>query len=191
MLTMQERAERYNDTWGKRFPASRLRVDDGRLYGMFFLGNNYRNKTRYFGAYPPGYLPRMTTLFPDCQRVLHLFSGSLPKSKRYTRFDLKSKAEVNADAHELGQCFLPEFDLIYADPPYNKAAAAIYGTPMPNRHRVMQECHKVLKPGGFVVWLDTVWPLARKDQLKLVGCISIIRSQNHVFRNVVISQAQA
>jgi SAM-dependent methyltransferase len=190
LLTLEDRAQLYNKTWGVRYPDSRLRVADpltDKLYGVWFLGNTYRTGKSLYGAYPYGYLPRITTLFPDCKSVLHLFSGSLLRGP-YVRFDIKNKADVQGDAHELGLYFLPEFDLIYADPPYHKQAAAIYGTPMPNRAKVMRECYKVLKPGGFVVWLDTVWPIARKDQLKLVGCIPIIRSQNHVLRAAFISQ---
>ena len=187
MLTIEERAERYNEAWAEIYPASRLSFYRGKFHGLWFLGNDYRTGSSYYGAYPNGYLPRIRTLFPDCQNVLHLFSGSLPKGP-YTRFDLRQEAEVNGDAQELGQYFLPEFDCIYADPPYHREAARIYGTPFPNRAKVMKECAKVLQPGGFVIWLDTTWPMARKDELKMVGCISIVRSQNHVLRAAFISQ---
>lgn len=81
-----------------------------------------------------------------------------------------------------------KFDLIVADPPYTKADAARYNTPMVHRKRVLEECSKVLEPGGFVVWLDTVWPMIAKKYLKLVGVIGILRSQNHRVRFTFIMQ---
>ena len=41
------------------------------------MGNDYRVKTGYYGGYPAGYLRRIRALFPDKQRVLHLFSGKV------------------------------------------------------------------------------------------------------------------
>lgn len=186
--SLDARAELYNSTWGKRYPGSHLRVDNGIMSGMWILGNNYRNKSRYFGAYPPQLLPRTEVLFPDLKNILHLFSGSLPKG-RYVRFDMIKRAEVNGNAEQLSDYFpLPEFNLNYSDPPYHRAAATIYGTPMPNRLKVMNQLYEVMQPGGFVVWLDTVWPMVRKTKLKLVGLIGIARSQNHVMRGWFIHQ---
>ena len=77
-LTLQQRA----DAFAAAFPqyagaGAALTVAGGRLTGLWFMGNDYRNKSRMYGAYPPGFLPRVFALFPDARRVLHLFSGSL------------------------------------------------------------------------------------------------------------------
>lgn len=53
----------------------------GCLYGMWVMGNDYRNRSRLYGAYPPGYLRRVFALFPDKQRILHVFSGSLTRTQ--------------------------------------------------------------------------------------------------------------
>lgn len=49
------------------------------LYAVVQGGQNYRNKSRLYGAYPPAFLPTVFALFPDAKRVLHLFSGSLTR----------------------------------------------------------------------------------------------------------------
>lgn len=158
-------------------------VINGMLSGVWLLGNNYKG-SGYYGSYPPQYLKRLSALFPDCKNVMHLFSGSLPKSKLYTRVDMEVKdTDVRADAQELSRHFKHNHgDLIYADPPYSPTDAVRYGTPMPNRKKVLEECSKILKPGGFVVWLDTVWPMIAKKHLVLVGVIGVLRSQNHRVR---------
>jgi hypothetical protein len=124
-------------------------------------------------------------MFPDAQRVLHLFSGSLPADEqgRYVRFDCQGNADVIGDAHELSRYFAPDtFDLILADAPYSVEDAEHYGTPMIKRNTVLAECGKVLQRDGFIVWLDQVLPMFRKSELHLCGAIGVVRSTNHRFR---------
>jgi len=188
-LTLRDRAKLYAEAF-PQYPDSHLYLgeDDKRIYGMWFGGQNYRGSS-YYGAYPPNYLPRVTSMFPDCAPVLHLFSGSLPHSADYIRFDLKGALDpdVIGNAHELSGHF-PEnhFGIIYADPPYTDEDASKYGTPAVNRNTVLKECQKVLKPGGFIVWLDQVLPMFRKDRVQMVRSIGFVRSTNHRFRVVTI-----
>jgi hypothetical protein len=186
--TLADRVEFYNNgTMGRRYPDSHLWVRT-RILGIWLLGNDYRSRSGYYGSYPPQYLARVTTLFPDSKKVLHLFSGSLPAGD-YVRFDLNDQADVQGDAHHLQQYFEPAaFDCIYADPPYSKEHAKRYGTPMVNRKKVLNGCSHILQPGGFVIWLDTVWPQVANARLEQVGTINVLRSQNHVVRNIFISQ---
>lgn len=188
-MTPADRAANYNQEF-RRYPGSALTVSpSGFISGVWLLGNSYKG-SGFYGAYPPQYLKRVTALFPDAKKVMHLFSGSLPRSEEYLCVDLKdSTGRRGVDAHYLSSQFQHKtFDLIYADPPYSKAAAARYGFPMINRRMVLQECAKVLQPGGYVVWLDTVWPMVAKNYLKLVGTIAILRSQNHIVRCCFIMQ---
>lgn len=182
-LTLSERAELYH----VKFPSwPGLRATDRWIDGMWIMGNNYRT-SGYYGAYPHTYLDRVSSLFPDAERVLHLFSGSLPPGN-YTRLDcLSEKGDVVGDAEALSSVF-PErrFDLIYADPPYSVEDCEHYGCPMVNRNKVVAECTKVLEPGGFLVWLDQVLPMFRKDELHMCGVIGMVKSTNHRFRVVTI-----
>jgi hypothetical protein len=151
---------------------------------MWVLGNDYRGSS-YYGAYPPNFLRRALTMFPDAQQVLHLFSGSLPADEqhRYVRFDCQGDADVIGDAHELSRYFQPDaFDLILADPAYSAEDSEHYGTPMITRNKVLAECAKVIQPGGFIIWLDQVLPMFRKRELHLCGAIGVVRSTNHRFR---------
>lgn len=189
-FSMTERRGFYEDALGKKFPGSVPYVAaDGRLYAIWLLGNNYRNKTTYHGAYPPNYLDRVQTMFPDAERVLHLFSGSLPADPGYTRMDVREDIEtdVTGNAEDLSTIFPQRtFDVIYADPPYTESDANKYGQPMVNRNKVIREVYKVLEPGGFLVWMDMVLPMYRKDELEIAGIIGLVRSTNHRFRNVIL-----
>lgn len=191
-IELSERAGFYHRAFPNWPPPKTLPPEsvwnDGRwLSGIWILGNDYRNATTYYGAYPPNYLRRVMAMFPDAQKVLHLFSGSLPPGP-YTRFDLEGRdADVVGDAHQLSKHFAPaSFDLILSDPPYSSEDANHYGTPMIHRNKVLHECVKVLQPGGFIVWLDQVLPMFKKTELLLCGAIGVVRSTNHRVRAVFI-----
>jgi len=176
--TLQERAQFYHETFPK-FPAPR--ADDRWLDGIWVLGNDYKG-SGYYGAYPPNYLKRVMSMFPDATSALHLFSGSLP-SGDYLRFDIQGDADVVGDANSLSNYFdHNSFDLILADPPYSQEDAEHYGKPLIQRNKVLKECYAVLELGGYVVWLDQVLPMFKKTELHLCGLIGIVRSTNHRFR---------
>jgi hypothetical protein len=165
------------------------RTDDRWLDGIWVQGNNYQG-TGYWGAYPPTYLKRITGLFPDAQRVLHLFSGSLPRGP-YTRFDRREGADVVGEAEQLASYFpdrRPDgsvFDLVLADPPYSTADALKYGAPaLVNRRKVFEGVHEILEPGGVLVWLDLILPMFAKTHWHLWGLIGLVGSTNHKVRLV-------
>lgn len=178
-MKLRDRALLYSKAFPDYPP---LRVDDRWLDGMWVMGNNYKG-SGYYGAYPPTYLKRIMSLFPDAEHILHLFSGSLPKGD-YTRFDINPDlADIAGDAHKLSEYFnTGAFDLILADPPYSAEDAEHYGTAMVNRNKIVEQCEIVLASGGYLVWLDQVLPMFRKDILHLCGLIGIVRSTNHRFR---------
>jgi hypothetical protein len=187
MLSLKERTENYS----KAFPKYPPLHFDKRIGGIWMIGNEYSNLTKYYGAYPRSYLKRVMSLFPDCEKVLHLFSGSLDKNTSGIRFDINSDThpDVVGDAHKLSIYFQENyFDLILADPPYSEEDANHYGMPMINRNMVLKECIKVTKTKGFIVWLDQVFPMFNKDLVDLVGMIGIVRSTNHHFRIATIFQ---
>ncbi len=176
-------AGNYNSAYPDRPP---LCYTDRWLYGIWNVGNDYRNKTRFYGAYPNSILKRYEVMFGVEGDILHLFSGSLSKND-YTRFDLRQKADIYGDAHELGQHFKSNtFDIVYADPPYSEADAVKYETSMINRHKVIKQVYKVLRKGGLLVWLDTVYPMHSKNQFKCIGEIGLVRSTNHRVRMIFI-----
>lgn len=193
-MTPRERAAAYNDsTFGRRFPASQLKADDRWVSGVWVLGNNYASKTGYYGSFPPALLPRLETLFPDvalCSR-LHLFSGSLGVETPGLLFDLRHGPDMHA--HRLSTYFgtTTKFPQVIADPPYTAEDAHRYGTPMVDRRKVLHEVAAVTRPGGSLVWLDTVLPMFTKREWHWWGTIAIIRSTNHRVRAVQLFERVA
>lgn len=65
--------------------------------------------------------------------------------------------------NNLSDCFTENsFDLILADPPYEDKDFEVYGyKPFP-KQKVIKSCHKIVKSKGFLVWLDTRFPMFSK-----------------------------
>lgn len=198
-MSIDARANAYASVYTK-WPASwPRRVDEQDrdvIYATWVLGNDYRTRSKLYGAYPHGYLDRVLALFPDVDRaqILHVFAGSVAADV-WTRLD--SKAERGADV--IGNVYdcaallrdrmpVGGYPLVLADPPYSSADAEKYGTPMVNRGKAMRAIADVTMPGGHLVWLDTVWPMHSKTQWVTVGRISVWRSTNHRLRACTIFQ---
>lgn len=202
-MTLQDRAAAFASAFPKR-PASHLRlVLEGKqpvLYGRWLGGQNYRAKSTFYGAYPPGYLERVMALFPDIlesrwvpDHVLHVFSGSLPPGP-YLRCDLVQPAEVQCSVYDLPKRFdgrVWGFKLVLADPPYTAVDAVKYGTRMVDRRRALAAIAEVTEVGGHLVWLDTVWPMHSKRQWVTVARIAYTRSTNHRTRDITIFERVA
>lgn len=190
MMSLDERCQNYFKTF-PNWPPPTL-GSDGRISGMWILGQNYQSKRKYYGEYPPNYLKRVMTLFPDVvehSEILHLFSGVVTDPG--VKFDINPdlNPDIVGDAHQLASYFpANHFQLILADPDYTKEDAAHHGTPLINRNKVVKECVKILKPMGFLCWLDQVWPMFSKAKLALIGVIGIIRSTNHRVRVLFMFQ---
>lgn len=182
-MIQEEIVNGYNDTFPDR---PQLAFSNGWIVGTFMIGNDYRNKSKLYGAYPRGLLDRYEAMFQlEQKKVLHIFSGSLPPGP-YTRVDILQEADIQGDVQKLSDLVETGWDIIFADPPYTKADSVKYGTKHPNKFKVVKECAKVLRPGGLLVWLDTVWPMFRKVDLELIGTIGLIRSTNHRVRGIFI-----
>lgn len=182
-LTLADRIARFAAKFPKDWP---LACDGEKIHGIWWLGEAQVTNPAYYGSYPAGYLERAMSLFPDAQRVLHVFSGSLPKGD-YVRFDAKN-ADVNGDAHQLSRHIAPRtFDLVLADPPYGIEDAQRYGIPMVRRDVVLGEVEKVIEPGGFLVWLDRMRPAAGRG-LAVCGVVGIIWKPDRSFRIATIFQ---
>lgn len=162
ILSLEDRVNLYRQAFPK---FAELRIFNGRIDSGWILGNDYRNTSGYYGAYPNAYLKRVMAMFPDKNKILHLFSGKLPAGN-YERFDCNelSGAEHIGDAHQLEELLGSErYDLILADTPYSIEDAEHYGTSMIKRNTVLAECRKILEPGGHLVWLDQVCPQYSKE----------------------------
>ncbi len=189
-LTIHQRAQLYNTAYPHLTP---LVVANGFLYGYWFCSGG--NVSPFYGSYQVEYLNRVGTLFPDCfgaRETVHLFSGSLPPSPDYTRVGQdptgQYKSDVECDIHNLSSYLSFKPGLIYADPPYSQEDSVHYQNSMVDRAKIVSECAAVLRPGGWLVWMDQALPVFSNKEIRYVGCISYIRSTGNRFRCVVIFQ---
>lgn len=196
-MTLQERCDAYAKAypkWSGSWPRVIKQVGsrDGFL-ATWVIGNDYRNKTKFYGAYPRGYLERVHAMWPDVKLrdVLHVFSGSLPEGD-YVRCDSMQDAELRGSVYDIRSLVdrrygeEQKFELILADPPYTAADAERYGTGMVNRGKAIRALAEVAAPGAHMVWLDTVWPMHSKKLWVTVGRIAVVRSTNHRVRMATV-----
>jgi hypothetical protein len=203
----EQRIQWYKETF-PTFPSPFVDPIDGRLYGIWILGNDYRSKTGYHGSYPPNYLKRLGALFPEIfsYLCLHLFSGSLLRADvgEAFRLDMWDTYDPDYVGDFLEIEFERKFDIIVVDPPYTSEDAEHYGVTMINRNYVLAKCWQILNENGLVLWLDQVWPMYKKvewdfcgainipilDELNwdMSGTINLLRSTMHRVRDVFIYQ---
>lgn len=60
-----------------QFSDSHFMMSERWISATWITGNNYHNPSGYYGSYPPGYLSKIFSMFPDSKCMMHLFSGSL------------------------------------------------------------------------------------------------------------------
>ncbi|GAI37917.1 unnamed protein product, partial [marine sediment metagenome] len=90
MLSPRERADNFSKSFPKYSP---LVIHNDRLYGFWLIGRWYASDRSFYGSYPPGYLGRVRSLFPDCTKILHLFSGTIKGDVNQITYDIKAELE--------------------------------------------------------------------------------------------------
>ncbi len=182
-MKLSERVESFVAAFPKAPPVNIVKGSSGeRLEGVWISGNDYSG-SGYYGSYPGNYMKRIKALFPEYEtfRVLHLFSGSI-SGKETVDINPANNPTYCLDAHKLSQHLKHGYDIILADPPYNNEEALKYGYKMPNRRLVLAECHALLKPGGWLVWLDEVCPIFAKKNWHWGMFFPIFTSTNRRIR---------
>lgn len=156
----------------RRYPVT---VEDkGWIYGVWYCGTAWARVSLH-GQYPPTFLKRALSLFPDAKEILHCPSGTVVGSgvtvDRMT--DGVRKPNVVADAGAL-PFHAEAFDLYLSDPPYTPADSSKYGCPPFPLARAMDEAYRVLRPSGYFCVLHTYYPSYRRKQWKLIGLIAVV-----------------
>ena len=78
-LTIEDRKENFE----RKFPNyASLVVHNDALYTTWVVGADYRKNTDFYGAYPYKVKERILALFPDCKKIMHLFSGTIEDNKQ-------------------------------------------------------------------------------------------------------------
>ena len=190
-MTLHDRIKSYNELMP--YPKSLFVGGDGRINGVWIMGNNYHATSGIYGSYPHGYLKRVKALFPDKVHALHLFSGWLDTNAwPGDTLDINPPATYVCDAQQdLNDVPLQAYDIILADPPYSVEDAVHYQTTMIKRNKVMKQLGKYCTPGTHVVWLDQVLPMYRKAEWSIIGVIGMVKSTNHRFRVITIFERRA
>lgn len=188
-LEPEDRIESYN----KKFPSYAPLIEhNNKIYGFWFIGRWYGGDRSLYGSYPPSYLERVMSLFPDCYKVLHLFSGTLiGDGEDVITYDINPdfKPNICDDVKNLSNRLKADyFDLILADPPYEKRDFKVYGYKPFNKGQVVKDCSAIVKKHGFLVWLDTIMPTFSKEDWNLAGAIALLQSTNHRMRVASIFQ---
>jgi hypothetical protein len=169
-----------------------LMESDGRVYGVWMIGNDYKAKAGYYGEYPPSFLERIMALC-GYSRTLHLFSGSIQSRPGDMTVDINPalNPDLVCSATDVSQYTNDVFPLIMADPPYSAEHAAKYGTKPINKPKVMREMRKMISDNGILAWLDTSNPIYRGPNYKkgnpewsLIGFIAVYLGTNKVYRAV-------
>jgi SAM-dependent methyltransferase len=149
--------------------------DKGWIYGVWYCGTAW-TKVKLHGQYPPGFLNRALSLFPEAGEILHCPSGTLEGVPGVTVdaiADEVRKPQIIANADKL-PFDENHFDLILSDPPYSKEDSKIYGMPTFPLGKFMAESHRILRPGGYLGMLHLYYPSYRRKQWKLRGLIAVV-----------------
>jgi SAM-dependent methyltransferase len=181
------------DNYNRSFPKyPKLIEDKGWIYGVWYCGAFYKSKL--YGDYPPTFLKRTMSLFPDVipTRLLHCPSGSINGNCEGMTVDLirdeKRQPKVVASADHLP--FQDNsFDLVLSDPPYSKKDAKRYGTPNYPLKKSMAEFRRVLAPNGYLGLLHFYYPPFRRADWNMRGLIGVCTGSNRKMRMFVIFQS--
>jgi len=176
---------------------SPLIIHNNRAYGFWLLGAYYKNvNSEYYGSYPKGLIDRVNVMFYDLLtygKVLHLFSGTIKGDcKRVFTVDINPELYpcVVCDAEDVDKHFQEMFfDIVLADPPYDDNWKKYKYVKRPvNKKKVLEAIWKITKPGGYLIWLDTIIPQFNKSMWELKALIGIWISTNHRVRVLSIFQ---
>lgn len=198
LLYFEQHPEARIECYGTRYPQA-LTVYNGRIYGVWVIGNDYRNKTKFYGQFPPSVLDRILALFPERKRILHLFSGTIPaRPPSVITFDINKEyaPTICDDVRNLSkyQKDFADRDLVIADPAYDDSDFEEYSRRLKmdlkpfSKAQVFRDLYDVTTKGTIVTWLDTKKPIYRKDQWHLLGEIMISVSTNHRYRGLCLFQ---
>lgn len=187
-LDVKGRIDNYRRTFPDYAP---LQIWNGRIYGIWIIGSMYGKDSDYYGAYPHSVKKRILSLFPDCQKVLHLFSETVHDEGAIT-YDIKASNNptICDDVRNITKHKdeLADVDLIMADPPYGKEEFAKYGVEVFNKTKVMSDLGKVAKAGCCLAWFDQFVPMYKRETWALMGYIGLIIGTNTRIRCLSLFQ---
>jgi len=179
-LTVVERAKYFRKVFPQYCP---LIVHNNRLYGCWVIGALFRRRYGFYGEFPYKLLDRILALFPDCKKILHLFSGTIKDNPPdIITYDINPEFNptICDDVRNILQYknLLQDIDLCIADPPYEEKDFKIYKQAPFNKAKVIRDLGSIMKSQSFLVWLDLIVPIYSKKVWNLLGHIGVVVSTN-------------
>ena len=171
----------------KAFPKYPMTVyDKGWIYGVWYCGKKFK-KAQLYGEYPATFFRRVIAMFPSVkeEKFLHLFSGTMGEDFGLT---VDGSDKFNPDVIHILTKDNPLpfkdniFDVVLADPPYSSEDAKQYGLPYPGPETILKESIRVLKPGGYFLFLHIMYPSYKRKSVSLVGLIAVITGFKSITR---------
>jgi len=153
--------------------------ENGWLYGVWYCGTGFQ-KAIYHGQFPLTFVKRVISGFPpDKLDFLHLCCGRCHIDNA-TNVDIMDLPEVDiiADAESL-PFDEDTYDVCLIDPPYSQEDSTRYGVPrLISVKKTMVQLARIIRPGGWVLWLDEKYPQVSREDWKLSGLIGIVTGAN-------------
>ncbi len=134
---------------------------------------------------------RILALYPDCPRILHLFSGTVHDRGTIT-YDVNPKVrpqicdDVRNLLHHKKQ--LQHANLTVADPPYLAKDFAVYGQKPFSKPAAIRDLGEIMQPPSNLAWLDITVPIYNKKVWALLGYIGLAVGTNTRFRALTLLQ---
>jgi len=175
-------AQERNNAFMRQYPNyAPLIVHNNRLYGTWIIGNWHKRNTNFYGAYPYKVKERLLALFPDCQSIMHLFSGIIQDLNTIT-YDINCnlKPTICDDVRNIKnhKQTIEKIDLCICDPPYESKDFEKYNLKPFNKRQVIKDLDDIMKQGSYLAWLDVIIPMYSKKQWNLLAHIGLVISTN-------------
>ena len=203
-LSWVERLEAFKEVFPDNPDIWPAVVPSGRWLQMnWLLGCNfgYTAEARATGLarekhpYHRDLLPRLLALFPDRDRLLHVFSGLIPPSEEYDTLDIDPRVNPTFCCDFQGELpYAPEtYDLVIIDLDLEGVLTHGRNGALVRRNvirpdSVKNNFVKSICPGGYGIWIDTMFPPVPKEVMLHCGMLSFYPSSfragraAHVFR---------
>lgn len=177
-LTLTQRVKAFKKAHPNYLPP---RIYNGALYVFWVVGSAHHQGDSYYGTYPHSALERLTALFPDCDKVGHLFSGTVQDKDALT-YDINPEYQPSIcdDVRNIlnySQEF-GELDLVIADPPYEEKDFERYNRNPFKKQKTISDLGEIMKTGSYLAWLDVIVPVYNRDVWALRGNLGMATGTN-------------